>query len=326
MSSPVLATRAIQVRGSRRSTSTMKILVLVLLSTTISCTQNKRSSNETVFKELKQDSLHTDTLKVISVHEFNAQLNQLPDSSSSSLQGLELFAHAVSKSNQEENDKAFKAYLEFQASLIDKLNQQLMENPALEKIGSLIWADSSLHEEEGKVFARNLKPNGLQLASSEGMVYISRETEILRAYFYKFLTPSTKLFFNQFEIETNKHDVEDAALIIPVKELADRLAFWDNFLSAYPQHIFSEYAGNNIESDLYFLLIGLNNTPAFDYESKIVDPEFLQAYQYFIKEYPDTKSAQTIRQYLRVLEKAEYRRDDKVVSFTELYNPYKEQR
>jgi hypothetical protein len=288
------------------------LLFMLLIISAFSC---KKGNTETVvLSQSEKDS--------VSLVEFERALSQLPDSLSSSLKGLEIFKNDFEKSSPENNDRAFNSYLKFQAKLIDSLNQQLMRNPALEKIESTIWQDTTLHQPEGKAFMNKLFQNGLRLASTEGMVYIDRETQTLRNYFYDNLSPSTQKFFGQFELETNQPMSSDGGFIIPVKEVADRLGFWDAFLTSYPKHLFSDYAANNAKYDLYFFLIGMDNTPAFGHGDETLDKEFLEAYKYFIQKYPDSKNAVVIKEYLQLLEKAGYKQTEEVKEFSEKYNPY----
>jgi hypothetical protein len=294
----------------------MKNLVfLIIIFLTLSCKNKKDAATETtVISPPETDS--------VIIEEFTKALNELPDSMSSSLKGLAIFKNDFDKSNPEDNDKAFKIYLAFQTALIDSLNQQLMVNPDIGKIESMIWADTSLHEKEGKAFARELERNGFVLESSEGMVYIGRETRILRDHFYEWLTPPTKEFFNQFEIESNQPQSSDGGLVIPIKDFADRLGFWDTFQASYPNHIYTDYARSNVEYDLYFFMIGLDNTPAFNYDDGTLDKEFLEAYRYFIQKYQEVKSAAVMKEYLRLLEKAGYKQSEEAKTFSEKYNPY----
>lgn len=289
-----------------------KLLLILLVISIFSC----RKGNDTTvpLSQLEKDS--------VSLVEFERALSQLPNDIPSSLKGLEIFKNDFEKSSPENNDRAFKSYLAFQAKLMDSLNQQLIRNPDLEKIESTIWDDSTRHHPEGKAFMNKLFQNGLRLASTEGMVYIERETQTLRNYFYDNLSPSTQKFFGQFELETNQPMSADGGFIIPIKDVADRLGFWDAFLTSYPEHLFSDQAANNVKYDLYFFLIGLDNTPAFSYDDGKLNKEFLEAYKYFIQKYPDSKNAGVIKEYLQLLEKAVYKQTEKIKEFSSKYNPY----
>jgi hypothetical protein len=79
-------------------------------------------------------------------------------------------------------------------------------------------------------------------------------------------------------MEENEAYQEDGGLTITALQLADRLAFWDNFIAKYPNHLFQEFAQNNKKYYLYFLLDGTDNTPSFAYENGVIASDFLEAY------------------------------------------------
>jgi hypothetical protein len=242
-------------------------------------------------------------------------LHHLPFAPASSLHALEIFRDHFDKHDPDQNDIAFHDYLEYQATLIDTLNHQLAVRQDYEKISSLIWADASQHEPEGLQYEQQLHQYGLALKSTEGFIYIDRNTDPIRTFFFNHLSPATKEFYNQFEMETNQHLSEDGMLLILPQQLAERLAFWENFLVKYPDHLFAEFAKNNIEDYLRYLLEGMDNTPAFDFETKKLYPEFLDAYEYMNQHDPTLASTTVINAYARLLKKTNYKRTEEVSQF-----------
>lgn len=256
-----------------------------------------------------------DISQSISLPTYLDSLQHLAYTPASSLHALEIFRDHFDKQDPDQNDKAFNTYLEYQAVLIDSLNSQLVRRPDYEKIGSLIWADASLHEPEGLQYENQINQFGLVLKSTEGFIYIDRSTDPIRAFFFNHLSPATKEFYNQFETETNQELAEDGMLLISPKELAVRLAFWETFLVKYPNHLFAEFAKNNTKDYLRYLMEGMDNTPAFDFETKKMYPEFLEAYQYLIRNYPALPSSAVIDDYILLLKKHDYHRTDTVTRF-----------
>lgn len=255
----------------------------------------------------------------IDLPSYRDSLQHLPNTPASSLHALEIFHNCFDKRYPVQNDKAFKAYLEYQVILIDTLNNQLLKRPDYEKISSLIWSDTSLHEPEGLAYANQLNRYGMVLKSTEGIIYIGRSTKPIRAFFYNHLSPATQEFYDQFEIETNQELAEDGMLLITQIELADRLAFWDSLLAKHPNHLFAQFAKNNIDDYLQYLLEGMDNTPAFDFETKKLYPEFLEAYEYFKHTYPTLNSTAVIEEYMILLKSQDYKRTEAVTRFINQY-------
>jgi hypothetical protein len=252
---------------------------------------------------------------------YRSELMGLPVAVESSVKGLLIFINSMDKKDSSNNDLAFKIYLEFQAKLIDSLNNRLNHSPDFETINSLIWADTTLHEKVAKNYEKILNSNGLVLRSTEGMIFIDRDMTPIKSHFYKYLSPSTQRFFLQFANETDIAYSEDGGIVISLKELADRLWFWDAFLHDYPQHVFTDVARNNVEVYLYFLMAGMDNTPAYQDDGKLSN-EVLEACQYFINKYPTLSSSTVVREYLKLLAENDYKRNDKIDAFVSLYSTY----
>jgi hypothetical protein len=58
----------------------------------------------------------------------------------------------------------------------------------------------------------------------------------------------------------------------------------------------------------------MDNTWAFDEEEKIV-PEFVDAYRFYLKEFPSTESAKVVQDYLKLLEASQWKKTDEVLKF-----------
>ena len=281
----------------------------------IHCTNKQASENKEPIPE-------TITSQNINLTTYLDSLHHLLFVPASSLHALEIFRDHFNKHDPYQNDNAFNAYLEYQAILIDTLNNQLVNRPDYEKINSLIWADASQHEPEALQYEQQLNQYGLVLQSTEGFIYIDRSTGPIRAYFFNHLSPSTKEFYDQFEMEKNQNLSEDGMLLISPRQLAERLAFWENFLMKYPDHLFAEFAKNNTEDYLRYLMDGMDNTPAFEFETKNLYPEFLNAYQYLKQHHPSLVSTSVINEYVLLLKKQNYQRTEVVVHFINQHSPH----
>jgi hypothetical protein len=295
------------------------LTAFILLNTY--CANKPNTENSTVVDSAVVVGLEINP-QWIDILQYQDSLNRLPIKMSASLYGQEIFQNYFEKSYSDQNDRAFKVYLEFQATLMDTLNRELARRPDFEKISSLIWADPTQHSQVGISYKKALNQNGLDFKSTEGMIYICRSTEPIRVCFYKHLSHATQEFFNQFEIEENNIYTEDGGLTITPKELADRLAFWDNFTAKYPNHLFNEFAQNNRKDYLYFLLDGMDNTPSFGFEIKIIEPNFLESYNYLTKNYPLLSSSKIVSEYIQLLKENNNTRNEAVASFISKYSIY----
>jgi hypothetical protein len=297
----------------------MRLHKIIIPFVIILCQCSPRQDKE---EETNNDSLsvatEADTVALLSstrsVAMYKRALEALPLEESSSLIGLTLFRKSFQTTNRTENDKALQAYLQFQARLIESLNERLHESEYYEAINSLVWADTSRYEKKGKDYRDKLKGTGLVLAFTEGTPYIDRDAAVIRNYFHEYLTGETQSFYSQFEEETKESFSEDGGLIISLESLAGRIGFWDTFLSKYPNSIFVNEAKSRLDVYLFYFVSGMDNTPAFDYEGKL-EEEFKAAYDFYVQTYPSTSSAGIISEYLSILNASEYKRNAQVDEF-----------
>ncbi len=234
---------------------------------------------------------------------------------------LDLFANHVDKANAEQVDLALKAFLAFQSALIDTLNNNLYKLPDYEAISTLIYDDAN-RKPEGLAFEKKMNQNALLVKTSEGAVYLDRDAPQLLTYFGNYVTPAMKEYLGQFIAEEQQELSEDAAIVIPISDLANRLVFWDEFIAKYPQHIFAQTATSKRDVYLLFLLTGLDNTPSFDFESKKINKDYMDAYTMILSTHPNMPSAKVINEFVELLKKNNYTHTATVDEFLIKYQPF----
>ncbi|MBN8651736.1 MAG: hypothetical protein J0L67_09925 [Cytophagales bacterium] len=254
---------------------------------------------------------YRDSLQVLPNYEFE-----------SNRRGLDIFSRSIDKNDSSRCDKALKDFLSFQKKLIDELNQQLYARADFDTINTLIWADTTLYAQSALTFQNELRQQGLLIRSTEGGVYIDADMEPIREIFYKYLTSSTKLFFDQFALESNQGIAEDGGMYISERELADRLGFWEEFIMNNPGHIFKDFAEDNVKYYRYYLMVGMDNTPAFDFESRKLLTAYKQALIYYQQRFGKTPGATIFKKYLTLVETNNDMLVGEAAQFADSYTPW----
>jgi hypothetical protein len=282
-----------------------KIIVLFLAALVFSYCSNKTASTEMNFPQ------------IVTAEDYSKHLDSLDATISSSFLGLEIFQKSFVKENPQENDKALRAYLEFQNKLIGTLEQELFNNTEFYDRLSITYGDSAKTDKDVIAYEGQLKQNGLKLRSAEGSVFMDSDPEKFSEYFGPYVTDGTKEFLQQYSAELNEPYQEDAGLTISVPQLGDRLIFWDKFLTKYPDHIFGDHAEDYYRTFSRTMLTGLDNTLAYDMKSLEWSKEFLDEYQSLVKTYPETQTAKLLSRYLELLSSNDFKYSDKVQAFIE---------
>lgn len=253
---------------------------------------------------------------------YRDQLNALPYQYESNRKGLELFQAYLDQGKNMDADRALKDFLEFQKRLLDDLNQQLYKRLDFETINTLIWADTTDHAPEAVKLAQQIYQQGLIFKSTEGSVYIDCDMGFVRKTFYAHLSEPVRMFFDQYERESVEGFSEDGGIYISIIDLAKRLGFWEEFLIRYPNNIFKEYAEDDVKYYRYYMMAGMDNTPAFDYDSKELLDEYKEAIIYYQNQFAHTPSAAVFRSYLEVLSKNNNQSCQPVDDFIDPYRPW----
>jgi|GEM_PF-5285327 len=273
------------------------------------------------FSSIKKKKNNDNTKShVINIYSYRDSLQRLsPDSPSSSLHALKLFRQKAVQVNPDSNDVALKVFLDFQNKLIDSLNRRLIEDKKISsQLNSLAFLDSSLYEPEDLEFEKKLEAYGFKLRRAEGSVFLISNADLVKHYFNNSLSDSGKEFLSLYEKDLNQPFAADAALLISVKELGQRVVSWEKFAVNYPKSPFRGYSQKQFERYLYFLLAGLDNTPAF--RNGELSEDFHTAYISILNTYPGSETSNVLQRYMNLLKQHNYRRSPEVQSFLNSYN------
>jgi hypothetical protein len=94
----------------------------------------------------------------------------------------------------------------------------------------------------------------------------------------------------------------DGGLSLTPIEIAQRIVFFDTHFEKYPQFVLREELRMFYEREMYFIMFGLDNSPAYDYEKKTYSIEHKAALEFLMKN--ATKFTQgVIKKYYNALDK-----------------------
>jgi len=175
---------------------------------------------------------------------------------------------------------------------------------------------NDVKSESLKVLLYEILDGGYKIHMVEGGPVLGIDYEKLKRY-NSYITEEIKEFISLEAEESKNPFAMDGGLMIPVEELADRIAKSERYLKNYPDSPRSEEIGMRNKGTIGLYLTGLPNTPAFDYESKKISEEFLTSYKRTIKDYKGTVFAEIVEEYLIVLEKDNFKKSDAVTAFVE---------
>lgn len=157
--------------------------------------------------------------------------------------------------------------------------------------------------------------NGYKLSVSEGMYYFEIDYDKILKDFGRYSSDKVAGYLEIMAAESNKHFASDAALIISLDELANRIIKAEKYIESYPDFNQIQHVKQLHNYYLKAYLIGLNNTPLFDYETGKAKDTFLKSYENTIAEQSGTKLAGIMDEYLVLLKKSDYNRSEEIMNF-----------
>lgn len=160
------------------------------------------------------------------------------------------------------------------------------------------WKPEDVEAIVSNSFAMNKYPvskkfaeNGFTLETGEGQVFPIPDWQRIQQFFVGKVSAPFKQYIDQEAIERRDLDSDDGGLIIPMSEIADRAAFWERFNTENPAFVLSERTQMSEHWMRLTLINGMDNTPAYDWESKAVNEDFKNAWAAVQQKHPGTKLA-----------------------------------
>lgn len=189
---------------------------------------------------------------------------------------------------------------------INKVNNKIYENEEFQKL--------ALNTPSEKI-NKALSLTGIMVILTEGSAYLEPNIRFLLESFKPYLSETMQSFLKLRIIDTENPAAKDAAIVIPFNELAERIVSWEKFIIQNPEFVSIDEAKEIYNNYIYFYLTGLDNTSIYSYENKTLKEEVKQNYMEFIEKYPETKSGAIVKEYLKILERSNFKEGSKADKF-----------
>jgi Bacterial SH3 domain len=150
-------------------------------------------------------------------------------------------------------------------------------------------------------FFKKLAVNGLWVSQAEGAFFVVPDPAAVAKHVAMKCTNAMRDYLAQVAKETKFPTAEDNGLIVNPKEVAERMLFWENFAQKNERFVLRNECENDFRDNLTMLIFGLNNSPAFDYDSKELQPEFRDAYEWLVREHSSSRGGSAVNSFYTIL-------------------------
>jgi hypothetical protein len=291
------------------------VLVLALYSCNFNRSDNRFSNSGEAPAENKVDPDRLAQMKFNFAIDYYDTLELLDKQDLNSIDAaVEMFKNSTSDSLSRESvhcDSMFVGLNDFLASAIQGYYENNLNNNEALKSKLRKGGDDS----DISGFVDELNQHGINLALSEGECYLEADQEYLFENLKNHLSLASSEFLRMKMMDEKSSLVVEGLHTLSADSLAKKVIDWEDFIRRFPSYISINEAENLYSDYLSLFLGGTENSPVFNLESKKLDDGFKLAYESFIQNYPDRKSAGIIKQYYDLLSANEFKFSDKAGEF-----------
>ena len=199
-----------------------------------------------------------------------------------------------------------------QKKSLEALENKYNDEDIQKKLGS-IWktnfdinAAISTEDADLKALLEETRDGGYKVETAEGTYFPIMDYGAYRG-FSQFVTVDIKEYIDLMAVESDKVPAKDASLVIGWDEVLTRAVNQERFLADYPDSKRLEKVRELYSKYLTFAFLGIDNTPAFDRDSKVMVSGLKEAYGKFLTSNTDQRLGQRFRNYVELLEKNNYK-------------------
>jgi len=166
-----------------------------------------------------------------------------------------------------------------------------------------------------KMSVSEVEELGYAIYYSEGDRYLGKNTVFIKDGIIQYLNPLSSKFINLYCEDIDNPCCEDAGLSISRETLVQRVFNWGLFADESKSTAFSDIAEASYSSYKFILFNGLDNTPAFDFETNKFNQEALSAMEEVELNHLNTRAGRAFEEYIDVLFGEEFLKTDVVQEY-----------
>lgn len=172
-----------------------------------------------------------------------------------------------------------------------------------------------------KLFQGSLD-RGYKIETAEGTFFPVIDYEGYKKY-RPYVTKDIKSYIDIMAVESANPPSKDAALMISWKDVTSRALTQEAYVTSFPNSNRTKQVNNLYEQYVMNTVYGQNNTPLFDYETKIMDPDARKSYETLLAESDPTNSTllKKLQAFMDVLHENDYKLNATVEKYRKVNFP-----
>jgi hypothetical protein len=226
------------------------------------------------------------------------------------------------KKKEKTNDKIIMNFLNKYAKLVDEFNEILFKYEGYDSLCNLLYMeikrndqffDTEIHYDLD--LKNEVESNGFKLIFPEGTLEITQNTDFIKSGILSLVDAVSIEFINLYCNEFDNRCCEDAGIIISKEELVNRVYKWGELSKKVGKLEYKKLVEDEFYSNLSLLFFGIDNTLAFDRETKKYDEESINLMNKIIEKNPASRAAEEFKPFVELLENEDFEETKKVKEF-----------
>jgi hypothetical protein len=218
---------------------------------------------------------------------------------------LASFKQSIAEIQPAQADELIRAMEAYYQKNLPEAEKKFEASNVQEDLMKLEWPITdeqiqAINDDSVRELAQQTIAGGYKLETAEGFVFPVIDYGQLVAYGDK-LTISMKAYLDIMAAESDKASAKDAGLAITWDELASRTLAAESYVVTFPDTPERASVEQRYLNYLSMYLIGLNNTPIFDYDTFVILPEVKKQYEQMSASHAGTVTGQLTKEMLALL-------------------------
>ncbi|BBI32117.1 hypothetical protein [Cohnella abietis] len=238
-------------------------------------------------------------------------LKQFQNQVAASLPANELFTafkEGIEKVQPAQADELIRSLEAYYEKNLPDMEKKYEDNKAQKALMSLKWPITkeqieALKDDSIRNLVEETLEGGYKLETAEGFIFPIVDYGQLLSY-GDLASTAMKSYLDLMAMESDSTTASDGGLVISWDELSSRTLAAESYVVNFPDSPERNKAETQYINYLSLYLIGLSNTPTFDYDTFILLPEVKTQYEQMVKAHAGTVTGQLTKQFLDVLSKS----------------------
>ncbi|MDD2475888.1 MAG: hypothetical protein PHI32_08250 [Dysgonamonadaceae bacterium] len=274
------------------------VIAMILITSLGSC-QNKKPESKTKAE-----------IDIVEIESEVKSLNNTFDWSIPHQLKKQLVSNLKNKPN--EIDNSIILFLDEYEKLRTNFNEILFDLNNYDSLNEFAFKRDTANNKNAYEFYQLAENNGFIIASSEGMIYLAKNTDYIKSDLAELIDSTSIEFLNLYCQEIENVCCEDAAIIISEQELVKRAFLWGNLLEKTHGLEYQSVAESEFNNYLSLIFNGLDNTPSFEWQTKKFNKTRFNLMIKIIETHPDSKASKIFKEFTQLLVSEDFKQTDKI--------------